>query len=121
MSVVSRVLAALRRSGAEAWAWPLRTKLAAGGGALVGAVAVGWIVTSAGGCSSRADVEARVAAIAAAVQADAAQKRISIGELADRIKQLNMAATAFERSRDLGAYCETLDELDTKFEPFGGR
>jgi hypothetical protein len=79
---------------------------------------LGFLLFSGGRpCGERADVEARVAALTSAMQADAASGKISITELAVRVKRVNAAATAFETSKDLGAYCEALDTLGDEFRP----
>ncbi len=83
-----------------------------------GAFALGFgFLLFAGGrpCGERADVEARVAELTAAMQVDAASGKITITELAVRVKKANAAATAFESSKDLGAYCDALDTLGEEF------
>lgn len=100
-----------------AWnALPARTRFGVFGGAA--ALAVGVIVLVAGSgrsCGAREDVEARVAALTSAMQADAAAGNIAIDELASRVKKLNAAATAFETSKDLPAFCASLDALAGEF------
>lgn len=94
----------------------LRGRMMAAGGVVAAGLLL--LLLFAGGgrsCGTRADVEARVAAVSAALQESAAQGRINTQELAARIKRLNGAATDFETSKDLSAYCEALDNLDEDF------
>jgi len=63
------------------------------------------------GCSSRADVEARVADVTADLQAQASRGEISLVTLANRIKRINEAAKAFERDASAQTYCDALADL----------
>ena len=63
------------------------------------------------GCSSRADVEARVADVTADLQAQASRGEISLVTLAGRIKRINDAAKAYERDADAQTYCDALSGL----------
>lgn len=108
----------LARASAIWGALSPRNRWIAGGGA--GVVVLGFalavtLLASGRPCGARSDVEARVADLSAMLQADAAEGTISIEILATRIKLLNAAATAFETSKDLGAYCSRLDELNKEF------
>lgn len=88
------------------------------GGAAAVTIALALFVFSSGrACGERADVEARVADITSAMQADAASGKITVEELSARVKRVNAAATAFETSKDLGGYCEALDTLNEEFTP----
>jgi hypothetical protein len=66
---------------------------------------------AATGCSSRADVEARVADVTADLQAQASRGEISLVTLANRIKRINEAAKAYERDADAQTYCDALGGL----------
>lgn len=66
---------------------------------------------AATGCSSRADVEARVADVTADLQAQASRGEISLVTLANRIKRINEAAKAYERDADTQTYCDALSGL----------
>ncbi len=93
-----------------------RLRLAALGGiAAVAMAGVAMVVSGGRSCGERADVEARVAEITSAMQADAASGKITVEELASRVKKVNAAATQFETAKDLGAYCEALDTLSNEF------
>ena len=109
----------LHARAAAAWgALSSRRRVAVLGGAGVFSLVLGFLLFSGGRpCGERADVEARVAALTSAMQADAASGKISVTELAVRVKRVNAAATAFETSKDLGAYCEALDTLGDEFRP----
>ena len=63
---------------------------------------------AATGCSSRADVEARVANVTADLQAQASRGEISLVTLANRIKRINEAAKAYERDANAQTYCDAL-------------
>lgn len=118
--VANTLTVALERAKA-AWAGLApRTRWASLGAAGVAALTlVSVLVFSGRPCAERADIEARVATLAAANQADAASGKITISQLAERTKKLNAAATAFETSKDPDAFCEALDGLDEAFKrPF---
>ena len=66
---------------------------------------------AATGCSSRADVEARVADVTADLQAQASRGEISLVTLANRIKRINEAAKAYERDAKDQLYCDALTSL----------
>jgi hypothetical protein len=85
------------------------------GVALLGVAVVGFLLSGGRPCGTRADVEARVAELTSSMQADAAAGKIAIEELATRVKKVNAAATAFDTSKDLPAYCASLDDLTTEF------
>lgn len=115
---VSKQLSAILSRGAAWWS-ALSTRLRMGALAGAGVVAIGAaILVFSGGrsCGERADVEARVAALSSNLQADAASAKITIDELSARIRKLNAAATEFETSKDLGAYCAALDALSDEFK-----
>lgn len=118
--VTNTLTSAVTRARAAWAALAPRTRLAATAGAVV--LVIGGIVafaTSGRSCGERADVEARVAILAAANQADAASGKITVSQLAERTKKLNAAATAFETSKDMRTFCEALDDLDEVFkQPF---
>jgi type II secretory pathway component PulM len=118
MRVGEQAVAALSR-GVAAWnALAARTRMIALAGTGVFVIAlVAWLFAGGRPCGERPDVEARVATLSASLQAEAAAGKISIEELASRIKRLNAAATAFEASKDLPKYCEALDLLGEEFEP----
>lgn len=63
------------------------------------------------GCASRDEVAARVAGVASELQQAASQGKITIEQLADGIRRLNAAATAYDASQDHAAYCEAVDAL----------
>ncbi len=88
----------------------VKTKLAVGGSVLA---AIGGLLLFMGGrnCSSHEDVEARVAEISSAFQRAAAEGRLQVADLADGVKRLNAASTAYESDKDAGAFCEELDLL----------
>ena len=87
-------------------------RTAAGIGALLVAVGVmSYLGLGARGCSSRDDVTARVATVSSGLQQAAAQGKITVERLADGIKRLNAAATAYEGTQDHQAYCSALDAL----------
>lgn len=69
------------------------------------------------GCSSREDVTARVAEVSSQLQQVAAQGKMTVEHLADGVKKLNAAATAYETTQDHQAYCESLDTLNAEFAP----
>jgi hypothetical protein len=100
-----------------AWtALPTRIRFAVLGGIAALALGVVFLMASTGRpCGAREDVEARVAALTSAMQADAAAGKITIEELALRVKRLNAAATTFETSKDLPAFCASLDALTGEF------
>ncbi len=66
---------------------------------------------AATGCSSHADVEARVADVTADLQAQASRGEISLVTLANRIKRINEAAKIYERDADAQPYCDALRSL----------
>lgn len=66
---------------------------------------------AASGCSSRADVELRVADVTADLQSKASRGEISLITLASRIKRINEAAKAYERDADAQNYCDALSGL----------
>ena len=66
---------------------------------------------AATGCSSRADVEARVADVTADLQAQASRGGISLVTLANRIKRINEAAKVYERDANAQAYCDALSDV----------
>jgi len=66
---------------------------------------------AATGCSSRADVEARVADVTADLQAQASRGEISLVTLANRIKRINEAAKDYERDANAQPYCDALSSL----------
>jgi hypothetical protein len=66
---------------------------------------------AATGCSSRADVEARVADVTADLQGQASRGEISLVTLANRIKRINEAAKAYERDADAQTYCDALSDM----------
>ena len=114
--MLSNLASAVSRAAAVWNSLSVRWRIGAAG--LTGVAAVGLVVWLVGGgrpCGVRSDVEARVADLSAMLQADAAAGTISIEILATRIKLLNSAATAFEKSKDLGAYCAQLEELNKQF------
>lgn len=118
MQLVEQATAALSR-GVAAWntlSARVRIGALAGGGVIVVAAAV-LFLSGGRACGERSDVEARVALLSSNLQADAAAAKITIEELSVRIKKLNAAATAFETSKDLRAYCEALDALGEEFLP----
>lgn len=118
VSVASNLASAVSRAAAVWNALSVRWRIGAAG--LTGVAAIGlvaWLVGGGRPCGERADVEARVAALSGNLQADAASAKITIVELSSRIKKLNAAATAFESSKDLRAYCEALDQLGEEFVP----
>lgn len=89
------------------------------GGAAVFIVAIigGWLLLAGrSGCTDRADAEARVAAVTAALQESAASGKITTQELAARIVRVNSAATAYEQTKDDTTFCETLNTLDAEFK-----
>lgn len=116
MSVIERGAAIVSR-GVAAWsALAPRVRMGALAGiSALALVLVVWLASDRPPCGERTDVEARVAELSAGLQADAAAGTISIEVLATRIKLLNAAATAFETSKDLGAYCAQLDDLNKQF------
>ncbi len=117
-TVSTGVTGAVSRALATWGALAPRTRMAALGGA--GILAIGlaaWLFAGGRSCGERADVEARVADISSAMQADAASGKITVEELAARVKKVNAAATAFETSNDLGGYCEALETLNEQFAP----
>ncbi len=71
------------------------------------------------GCRSRDDVAARVSITSSELQGAAAQGKISVERLAEGIKRLNAAATAYETNQDAAAFCEVLDSLDQELSTNG--
>jgi len=63
------------------------------------------------GCATRADAEARLAAVMGALQQEAAHGQLTLAELAKRVTQVNVAATAFARTGDAQAYCAALGTI----------
>ncbi len=117
---LNRIITIARQTyarAAAAWAAASgRTRALALGGAGVLVLALGFAAFTGGrSCGERADVEARVAELTSAMQADAAAGKITIEVLASRVKKVNAAATAFETSKDLGAFCAALDTLSGEF------
>jgi hypothetical protein len=93
-----------------------RTLLMLGGAVAIVVIALSfWLYSGRGGCSSRADIEARVQALAGEAQQAASQGKINVEELASRIKRMNEAASAYETSKDAQAYCEALGKLQAEF------
>jgi len=66
---------------------------------------------AASGCSSRADVELRVADVTADLQSQASRGEISLITLASRIKRINEAAKAYERDENAQGYCDALSTI----------
>lgn len=95
---------------------PRSTQIAAGVGVLVIAIAASWFAVGARGCSSRSDVEARVAVASAALQQAAAQGKIKIEALAAGIRRLNESATAYNASHDHKTYCDALEQLRGEYK-----
>lgn len=90
----------------------MRNRWIASGAALAMALIV--VFTSyhaATGCSSRADVEARLADVTADLQAQASRGEISLVTLANRIKRINEAAKFYEQGADAQTYCDALSGL----------
>lgn len=88
------------------------------GGAFAALLLIAFLYIGVGrarGCSSRADVEARVALVSSQLQEAAAQGKLSVEKLAEGIKRLNEASTAYNASSDHQAYCEVLNELRGNF------
>jgi hypothetical protein len=96
-----------------------QTKLvvAGGAGALV-LLLIGLLVAIGigRGCSSREDVIARVSIVSSRLQEAAAQGRIKVDRLAEGVKQVNAAATAYESNKDHQAYCDALDQVSEEFD-----
>ena len=85
-------------------------------GALVLVLAAGYFgYRTTQSCSSRADVEARVALVSSELQDAAAQGKLSVEKLAEGIKRLNEASTAYNANNDHQAYCGVLNELRGEF------
>lgn len=118
--VANTLTFALARAKAAWAALGPRARWASLGAAGIAALTLAFVLFFSGRpCAERADIEARVAALAATNQADAASGKITISQLAERTKKLNAAATAFETSKDPDAFCESLDGLDEAFKrPF---
>ena len=94
-----------------------RTKLIGGGIVAVAlALAALWLAAGDRGCSSRAEVEARVALVSSNLQQAAAQGEITVERLADSVKRLNAAATTYEATQDHQAYCQALDALRSEVD-----
>ncbi|MEQ1756505.1 MAG: hypothetical protein ABL973_20480 [Micropepsaceae bacterium] len=106
------------RQGLLRWkALSRRQQMMLAGGAFVLVLAVSYFgYRSARGCSSREAVEDRVALITAELQQAASEHRITIPELADRIKRVNDAANAYIVSHDPQAYCDVLNTLRAETE-----
>lgn len=63
------------------------------------------------GCDTRGEAEARLVAVMGALQQEAAQGRLPLPALAQRVMQINTAATTFEQTGDAQAYCDALDAI----------
>jgi hypothetical protein len=63
------------------------------------------------GCDTRTDAEARLGAVMGALQQEAAQGYLALPALAQRVIQINTAATTFEQTGDAQAYCDALDAI----------
>jgi hypothetical protein len=109
------VIARLRQAGTrlhERWRnlSPLHQRIAMASGALVLALAL-FASTRSTKCATHADVEARVADVTSQLQQDAATGKLSLDQLAERIKRINAAATLFDRDSDAAAHCDALERL----------
>lgn len=89
---------------------PLHQRIAMASVALILVLAI-FASTQSTGCSNRIDVETRVTDVTSQLQQDAATGKLSLDELADRIKRINAAATLFDNDRDAAAHCEALERL----------
>lgn len=117
MTVWVRFRAAVQSAVAMVPVLRSRPMLAGGVGvAALALIAALFFGVGSGGCSERAAAEARVSALSAALQESAASGKITTPELAARMVRLNSAATTFETTKDLTAYCEALDQLSAEFQ-----
>lgn len=87
-----------------------------GGSGAAGIAAVALSFGISEDCSARTDVEARVALTSSTLQQAAAQGALSVDRLADGVKRLNAAATAYETDKDAAAFCAALDKLAEDFD-----
>lgn len=96
---------------------PRRAAVIAGASALLivilGAGFFGW----SRGCTSRDEVASHVAVATSQFQEAASQGEITIEQLADGVRRLNAAATAYETDHDHGAYCKAVDTLREELMP----
>lgn len=82
--------------------------VAAGSAGVLALLLITVILSREPGCATRADAEARLAAVMGALQQETAHGQLTLAELAKRVTQVNVAATAFARTGDAQAYCEAL-------------
>lgn len=117
VSRANRQIKLLAHNAVTAWGkLSGRQKLLAMGAVLATIVALSVFgLRAARGCGSRADVEARVALVSSQLQEAAAQGKLSVAKLAEGIKRLNEASTAYNANADHQAYCQVLNELKGDF------
>jgi hypothetical protein len=100
------IVTTVRFWGAQSRAGKL---MVAGAGALALGLITLYGISTSRSCSSRADVEARVALVSAQLQEAGAQGKLSVEELGQSIKRINQAAAAYDTSHDHQVYCSALD------------
>lgn len=93
----------------------LRSKLITAGCATVVALGAFWSAVGDRGCSSREDVEARVALVSSRLQHITTQGTLSTDRLAAAVKRMNAAATTYEVDKDATAFCVALVDLTRDF------
>lgn len=97
---------------------PRNTKVMVASGAIVIILSISWLSYRAvRGCSSKDAVMDRVALVMATLQDDAAHHRITITELADALKRINVAAAEYNATNDAQAYCSALNEISSDTAP----
>jgi type II secretory pathway component PulM len=89
---------------------PRQRALAATGLALAAASLI-LLINSDPACTNRADAEQRLAELMQDLQQQTSDSRLTLEALANRVTDINAAATEFERTSDAHAYCEALDSI----------
>jgi hypothetical protein len=69
------------------------------------------LINRAPACTNRADAEQRLAELMQDLQQQTSDSRLTLEALANRVTDINAAATEFERTSDAHAYCEALDRI----------
>lgn len=79
--------------------------------AAIAVVCTLYMFSNSATCVTRSDAETRLAELMQELQQSTANGSLSLDALAQRVTEINAAATAFESSNDAHTFCEALDRI----------